>query len=114
MGASTPGVSETDVRDAAILAVLYTSGVRGEDPVTRTLADWDPQSDGIKVLGKGNKDIQFTAPVVRSRVTHTDSRAISGSYACHSVLSSPPSGVSRTRGGTSRAPREPFTESEAS
>ncbi|MFI7701457.1 hypothetical protein [Nonomuraea sp. NPDC049480] len=72
------------MRDAAILAVLYTSGVRGEDPVTRTLADWDPQSDGIRVLGKGNKDIQFTAPVVRSRVTHTDSRAISGSYACHS------------------------------
>ncbi|MEU4703308.1 tyrosine-type recombinase/integrase [Nonomuraea dietziae] len=44
-----------DVRDAAILAVLYTSGLRREELAALPLDAYDPDSNALKVLGKGNK-----------------------------------------------------------
>ncbi|MET8006251.1 tyrosine-type recombinase/integrase [Nonomuraea glycinis] len=53
-----PGEPDTpaDVRDRAILATLYTSGIRREELVTTTLNDWTPDEQALRVLGKGNKE----------------------------------------------------------
>ncbi|MFI6900315.1 tyrosine-type recombinase/integrase [Nonomuraea sp. NPDC050394] len=51
-----------DVRDRAMLATLYTSGVRREELVTRDLADWDAETNGIRVLGKRSKERMAYVP----------------------------------------------------
>ncbi|MEU6712970.1 site-specific integrase [Nonomuraea sp. NPDC046802] len=51
-----------DVRDRAMFAMLYTSGVRREELVTRDLADWDPETNGIRVLGKRSKERMAYVP----------------------------------------------------
>ncbi|MFI6637137.1 tyrosine-type recombinase/integrase [Nonomuraea fuscirosea] len=51
-----------DVRDRAIFAVLYTSGVRREELVTCDLADWDRETNGIRVLGKRRKERMAYVP----------------------------------------------------
>ncbi|WP_433513833.1 tyrosine-type recombinase/integrase [Nonomuraea sp. CA-143628] len=56
-----PG-NPADVRDGAMFAVLYTSGVRREELVSRMLADWRPESKGLRVLGKGNKQRMAYVP----------------------------------------------------
>lgn len=49
-------------RDAALLAVAYSSGARRAELVSADLADWDPVS-GLRLLGKGNKERRvFLAP----------------------------------------------------
>ncbi|TMR92588.1 site-specific integrase [Nonomuraea basaltis] len=51
-----------DVRDRAMLAVLYTSGVRREELVSRDLADWDRETNSIRVLGKRSKERMAYVP----------------------------------------------------
>ncbi|MFD9948789.1 tyrosine-type recombinase/integrase [Nonomuraea sp. NPDC059023] len=42
-------------RDAALLAVLFTTGCRREEIATMVLADYDPADRSIRVVGKRNK-----------------------------------------------------------
>ncbi|MCK2222099.1 tyrosine-type recombinase/integrase (plasmid) [Actinomadura sp. ATCC 31491] len=42
-------------RDAALLAVLYSTGCRREEIADMTLADYDPGEGSIRVVGKGDK-----------------------------------------------------------
>ena len=44
------------VRDAAIIALLYTGGLRRAELVNISLADYDPDEKMIKVKGKRNKE----------------------------------------------------------
>lgn len=44
------------LRDAALLAVLYSCGLRREEAVTVDLADYDPADRALRVRGKGNKE----------------------------------------------------------
>lgn len=43
-------------RDAAILAVMYSCGLRRAELVTLDLADYDNESGALKIRGKGNKE----------------------------------------------------------
>ena len=42
-------------RDAALLALLYACGLRRAEVAALQLADYDPQEQALKILGKGNK-----------------------------------------------------------
>jgi len=44
------------VRNTALLAVLYATGMRRSEVVSLSLKDWDPQIGSLKVRGKGNKE----------------------------------------------------------
>jgi integrase len=44
------------IRDKAMLATLYRAGLRRQELVNLTLADWDPDNNEFRVLGKGNKE----------------------------------------------------------
>jgi site-specific recombinase XerD len=53
-------VCETDpspagVRDAALIAVMYCTGMRRNEVVSLTLADYDPKQHAFMIRGKGNK-----------------------------------------------------------
>ncbi|WP_219505345.1 tyrosine-type recombinase/integrase [Nonomuraea ceibae] len=54
--------------DSAILATLYTSGLRREELVTRTLADWNPDEQSLRVLGRGNKERVAYVPADTARL----------------------------------------------
>jgi len=43
-------------RDAAIIALMYSCGLRREEVVTLSLADYDTESGRLVVRGKGNKE----------------------------------------------------------
>lgn len=43
-------------RDAAIIALMYSCGLRREEVVTLALADYEPESGRLVVRGKGNKE----------------------------------------------------------
>jgi site-specific recombinase XerD len=43
-------------RDAAIIALMYSCGLRREEVVTLDLADYEPESGRLVVRGKGNKE----------------------------------------------------------
>jgi site-specific recombinase XerD len=43
-------------RDAAIIALMYSCGLRREEVVTLDLADFEPESGRLVVRGKGNKE----------------------------------------------------------
>ena len=43
-------------RDAAILALLYGSGLRRAEAVGLDISDYDPEGGTLKVRGKGNKE----------------------------------------------------------
>ncbi len=48
--------SPAGARDAAILAVLYTGGVRRAELAGLTLADWSAEPPTLRVRGKGDKE----------------------------------------------------------
>ncbi|MEV0996846.1 tyrosine-type recombinase/integrase [Nonomuraea sp. NPDC050202] len=50
------------VRDKAMLATLYRAGLRRDELVRLTLADWDPTEHELRVLGKGNKERDTYVP----------------------------------------------------
>lgn len=59
---SACGGSVADVRDASIIALLYSTGMRRGELVGLDLADYDPSTGELKILhAKGNK--QRSAPV---------------------------------------------------
>lgn len=45
---------EIDRRDAAIIAVLYTCGLRRDELISLNVTDYSPR--GVRVVGKGNKE----------------------------------------------------------
>ena len=47
--------STAGVRDAALLAVLYFTGMRRNEVVTLRIADYDPKEAALNIRGKGNK-----------------------------------------------------------
>jgi site-specific recombinase XerD len=47
--------SPAGVRDAALIAVLYCTGIRRNEVVSLTLADYDPKQEAFTIHGKGNK-----------------------------------------------------------
>jgi site-specific recombinase XerD len=54
------------VRDAAIISLMYSSGLRRAEVVTLDLADVDPGSGSLRVIGKRNKErIAFLAAGAR-------------------------------------------------
>ncbi|WP_067186724.1 tyrosine-type recombinase/integrase [Microtetraspora niveoalba] len=58
--------SPTGRRDAAILAVLYSTGCRRAELAGLSLADFDSASRSLRVRGKGDKErlVYLTAPAV--------------------------------------------------
>jgi site-specific recombinase XerD len=48
--------SPAGTRDAALLAVLYSGGVRRAEAAALDIADYDQSSGALKVKGKGNKE----------------------------------------------------------
>jgi site-specific recombinase XerD len=48
-------LSPAGVRDAALIAVMYCTGMRRNEMVSLTLADYDPKQNAFMIHGKGNK-----------------------------------------------------------
>jgi site-specific recombinase XerD len=47
--------SPAGVRDAALIAVMYCTGMRRNEVISLTLADYDPKQNAFVIRGKGNK-----------------------------------------------------------
>ena len=62
------GESITDIRDKAILELLYATAVRVSELVGLDLRDLDREQRTIKVLGKGNKErvVPYGLPAARA------------------------------------------------
>ncbi len=48
--------SPSDVRDAALIGVLYAAGLRRAEVVALDVSDYDPESGALIIRGKGNKE----------------------------------------------------------
>jgi site-specific recombinase XerD len=48
--------SPADVRDAALMGVLYAAGLRRAEVVALSVSDYDPETGALVVQGKGNKE----------------------------------------------------------
>ncbi len=48
--------SASDVRDAALIGVLYAAGLRRAEVVALGVSDYDPESGALIIRGKGNKE----------------------------------------------------------
>jgi integrase len=49
-------VTPSGARDAAMVALLYTCGLRRAELVSLDLADFDPNASTLRIRGKGNKE----------------------------------------------------------
>jgi site-specific recombinase XerD len=78
---SAVGRSVADVRDAAIITILYSTGMRRSELVGLDLADYDADPGELRILhAKGNK--QRTAPIVNGAAAAlADWLAIRGNWA---------------------------------
>jgi len=56
MSACEQDTTNAGARDAAIIALMYSCGLRREEVVTLDLADYDAESGRLVVRGKGNKE----------------------------------------------------------
>ena len=65
---SSPEVDPMRVRDAAILEVLYSSGLRVSELCALNLASVDRQNRTLRVIGKGNKErvVPLGAPALNA------------------------------------------------
>src|ERR1700676_2248741 len=48
--------SPSDLRDAALIGVLYAAGLRRAEVVSLDVSDYDPETGALIVRGKGNKE----------------------------------------------------------
>lgn len=51
-----PGSTKTPLRDAALLELMYSAGLRVSEVVGANLADFDWREGSLRVRGKGNKE----------------------------------------------------------
>lgn len=56
MSACADDTTAAGARDAAIIALMYTCGLRRAEVVSLERGDYDIESGGLKVRGKGNKE----------------------------------------------------------
>lgn len=61
---ATCGDSPLGVRDAAVIALVYTSGLRRSEAAALTMSNYLAGSRAIRVIGKGNKE--RTIPVAQA------------------------------------------------
>lgn len=55
-GACASDRSPAGARDAAAFALMYGAGLRRSEAATLQLADYDPDTGAIRLIGKGNKE----------------------------------------------------------
>lgn len=56
MGACEEGTTPGDIRDAAMISLLYVGGLRREEIVNLDLGSYDPESGRLVVMGKRSKE----------------------------------------------------------
>lgn len=56
LGACAQDKTPAGRRDAALIALLYSGGLRRAEAVTLDLTDWERTADRLRVCGKGNKE----------------------------------------------------------
>ena len=62
--------SPAGVRDAALISVLYCTGLRRNEVVALRMGDYDPKQAALKIRGKGNKTrLAFLTDDAQNRLT---------------------------------------------
>lgn len=56
MTACDSDTTHAGIRDAAIIALMYSCGLRREEVITLTMEDYDPETGRLVVRGKGKKE----------------------------------------------------------
>jgi len=56
MAACDSDTTHAGIRDAAVIALMYSCGLRREEVISLTIEDYDPETGRLVVRGKGNKE----------------------------------------------------------